>query len=113
MFEGIYQRSNNRGGESVDDINSTVESEQLAADDALKLASNLPLATLFLLLQESCKSLIQTKTMQVIKLRCMLKESQDARIGFVNNDKVVQPEVRPYTRDGKLFISGTLPTRKD
>ncbi len=32
-----YQRSNNRGGENVDDINSTVVAEQLAADDAMQL----------------------------------------------------------------------------
>ena len=32
-----YQRSKNKGGESVDDINSTVEAEQIAADDAMQL----------------------------------------------------------------------------
>ena len=35
--EDKYQRSNNRGGESVDDINATVASEQIAADEAMQI----------------------------------------------------------------------------
>ena len=31
------KRSNNRGGENVDDINATVVAEQIAADDAMQL----------------------------------------------------------------------------
>ena len=37
ILKDRYQRSKNRGGESVDDINSTVEAEQIAADDAMQL----------------------------------------------------------------------------
>ena len=43
--EGKYQRSKNRGGENVDDINSTVEAEQIAADDAMQLGEDLLSAT--------------------------------------------------------------------
>ena len=35
--DDFYQRSNNRGGENVDDINSTVASEQIAADEAMQI----------------------------------------------------------------------------
>ena len=38
--KGIYQRSNNRGGENVDDINQTVKAEQEAADDTMQIGEH-------------------------------------------------------------------------
>ena len=101
--EDIYQRSNNRGGEPVDDINSTVESEQLAADDALQVGEQFAIGNvLFVVQRRKLQQFDPDKDKeQVITLRCIsTKESQDARIGFVNDDKVVQPEARSYVRDG-------------
>ena len=62
ISEHKYQRSNNRGGENVDDINSTVEAEQIAADDAMQLGerfaignnSSSSLNIKFIIFDESC-----------------------------------------------------------
>ena len=93
--EDFYQRSNNRGGENVDDINSTVESDQLAADDAMQVGEQFAVGNVvFVVTKRKLQQYDPEKgDTQTITMRCIsTKESQDARIGFVNDDDVVDPD---------------------
>jgi hypothetical protein len=99
----FYQRSNNRGGEPVDDINSTVESEQLAADEAMQVGEQFAIGNaVFVVTKRRLPQFDPVqKESQKITLRCIsTKESQDARIGFVNDNTVVEPPDH-FVADGK------------
>jgi len=89
-----YLRSDDRGGENVDDINSTVESEQLAADDAMQVGEQFAIA--------NTKWVVTDRTLerfdpdidetQKIHLKCIdTSESQQKLIGLVSETNVVSP----------------------
>ena len=93
--EDFYQRSNNRGGENVDDINATVEAEQIAADEAMQIGEQFAIGNLtFVVISRKLQRFDpEDNDLQVITLRCIdTEESQDRRIGFVNDNGVVNPK---------------------
>ena len=93
--EDKYQRSKNRGGENVDDINATVEAEQLAADEAMQVGEQFAIGNvLFVVTKRKHQRFDPAIDMtQKITLQCIdTDESQDARIGFVNDQSVIDPE---------------------
>jgi len=100
--EDKYQRSKNRGGENVDDINATVEAEQIAADAAMQVGEQFAVGNvLFVVIGRRHQRFDPTINMtQKISLRCIdTEESQDARIGFVNDHEVIDPE-KDFIADG-------------
>ena len=89
-----YLRSNNRGGENVDDINATVASEQLAADEAMQVGEQFAIA--------NTKWVVTDRTLerfdpdvsntQKILLKCIdTSESQQKLIGLVSEVNVINP----------------------
>ena len=100
--ERRYQRSNNRGGENVDDINATVEAEQIAADQAMQLGEQFAVGNvLFVVTKRKLQRFEPARDdTQKITLECIDNDqSQDARIGFVNDHDVIDPE-KHFIADG-------------
>ena len=89
-----YQRSKNRGGEKVDDINSTVEAEQIAADDAMQLGERFAIGnTLWKVVDRALERYEpDDNKSQFITLRCLdSDESRQRTVGLVSRTKVIQP----------------------
>ena len=93
--EDKYQRSNNRGGENVDDINASVASEQIAADEAMQIGEQFAIA--------NTKWVVTGRTLerfdpdidktQKIRLKCIdNNESRQQVIGLVSEQNVVNPK---------------------
>jgi len=97
-----YQRSNNRGGENVDDINSTVEAEQIAADEAMQLGERFAIGnTLWKVVKRRIDRFDpDVDTVQIITLKCIdVSESNRKEVGLVSENIVIKPD------DEKGFIS--------
>ena len=92
--ERKYQRSNNRGGENVDDINSTVEAEQIAADDAMQLGERFAIGnTLWKVIKRRKEQYDpEGNQSQQITFICVdSDESRQRKVGLVSFDRVVKP----------------------
>ena len=100
--EDKYQRSNNRGGENVDDINASVASEQIAADDAMQIGEQFAIG--------NTKWVVTGRTLerfdpdinktQKIRLKCIdNNESREQVIGLVSERNVVNPR-KDFITDG-------------
>ena len=100
--EDKYQRTDNRGGEGVEDINSTVEAEQLAADDAMQIGERFSIGnTLWKVIKRKITRFDpDVDTRQVITLRCLdTSESVQKTVGLVSDSLVVRP-AHDYIGDG-------------
>jgi hypothetical protein len=89
-----YQRSNNRGGESVDDINSTVEAEQIAVDAAMQLGERFAIGnTVWKVIDRALERYEPDDDKnQFITLRCLdSDESRQRTVGLVSRKNVIQP----------------------
>ena len=89
-----YQRSKNKGGESVDDINSTVEAEQIAADDAMQLGEKFAIGNTVWKVVD--RALVRYEpsgeSNQLITLRCLgSDESRQQTVGLVSRKNVIEP----------------------
>ena len=105
--EDIYERSNNRGKESVDDINQTVRSEQLAADDALQVGEQFAIGnTIWKVVRRRLTRFTPEEDNardQFITLRCIdTNESRQKQIGVLNRDLVIDPSDH-FISDGGEF----------
>lgn len=92
--EDKYQRSNNRGGENVDDINSTVAAEQLAADDEMQVGERFAIGnTLWKVTKRRLERYDPDGNQsQIITLRCIdSDESRQRTIGIVSHNLVIRP----------------------
>lgn len=89
-----YQRSNNRGGEKVDDINSTVEAEQIAADDAMQIGERFAIGNTVWKVVDRALDRYEpdAEPNQFITLRCLgSDESRQQTVGLVSRTKVIEP----------------------
>ena len=98
-----YKRSNNKGGESVDDINSTVEAEQIAADDAMQLGERFAIGNTVWKVVD--RSLVRYEPSddknQLITLRCLdSDESRQRTVGLVSRKNVIEPSKHFIADDG-------------
>ena len=101
--ENKYQRRKNKGGENVDDINSTVESEQIAADEAMQIGEEFAIGnTKWVVTKRSLDRFDpDIDETQLITLRCEdVDESNIKRIGLVSNAKAITP-AQDFITDGK------------
>ena len=92
--EDKYQRSDNRGGENVDDINATVASEQIAADEAMQIGEQFAIAnTKWVVISRRLERFDpDIKKTQKIRLKCIdTDESRQRVIGLVSQKNVVDP----------------------
>ena len=109
--EGKYQRSNNRGGENVDDINSTVAAEQIAADDAMQLGERFAIGnTIWKVTKRALRRYDpDVDKSQFITLRCLdSDESRQRQVGLVSREKVIQP-AQGFISDGGGVGAGFFP----
>jgi hypothetical protein len=89
-----YQRSNNRGGENIDDINATVEAEQIAADDAMQLGERFAIGnTIWKVVDRALERYEpDDNKSQFITLRCLdSDESRQRTVGLVSRKNVIEP----------------------
>jgi hypothetical protein len=106
-----YQRSNNRGGENVDDINSTVVAEQLAADDAMQIGERFAIGnTLWKVTDRRLDRYDpDVNQSQFITLRCLdSDESRQRQVGLVSSENVIQPS-KGFIADGAGIGAGFFP----
>ena len=92
--DDFYQRSNNRGGENVDDINSTVASEQIAADEAMQIGEKFAIGNTTWIVSGRTLERYDPdiNKVQKIRLRCIdNNESQQQVIGLVDRRNVINP----------------------
>ncbi|MAZ73806.1 MAG: hypothetical protein CMC70_11750 [Flavobacteriaceae bacterium] len=109
--EDKYQRSNNRGGENVDDINSTVIAEQLAADDAMQIGERFAIGnTLWKVTDRKLDRYEPDDNQsQFITLRCLdSDESRQRQVGLVSLKNVIQPS-KDFIADGGGIGAGFFP----
>ena len=103
--EDKYQRSNNRGGENVDDINSTVAAEQIAADEAMQVGEQFAIGNTKWVVTERALERFDPDVpdTQKIKLKCIdTDESLGRSIGIVSEANVVNPSKDFIGDDGEL-----------
>ena len=89
-----YQRSNNRGGENVDDINATVAAEQIAADDAMQIGERFSIGnTLWKVIKRRFDRYDPDgDRSQIITLRCIdSDESLRRKVGIISRSLVLKP----------------------
>jgi len=107
----VYDSVKGQVGEKVDDINSTVLSEQLAADSAMQRGEIFAIGnTLWMVVDRKLEfnPELEEKDDQHIRLKCIdTKESIQKKIGIVNLNKVVRPEV--YIDDVQGVGAGFFP----
>ena len=101
--ENRYKRSKNKGGESVDDINSTVEAEQIAADDAMQLGERFAIGNTVWKVVD--RALVRYEPSddknQLITLRCLdSDESRQRTVGLVSRKNVIEPSKHFIADDG-------------
>jgi len=92
--EDKYQRSKNRGGENVDDINSTVESEQIAADETMQIGEEFAIGNTRWLVTNRKLDRFEPDgdEAQQIRLKCVsVDESSLQSIGLVSTSNVIKP----------------------
>jgi hypothetical protein len=107
----VYDSVKGQVGEKVDDINSTVLSEQLAADSAMQRGEIFAIGnTLWVVISRNLEfnPELEEKQDQKIHLKCIdTKESMEKKIGIVNLAKVVKPDV--YIDDVQGVGAGFFP----
>jgi len=92
--EDRYKREKNRGGESVDDINATVEAEQIAADNAMQFGERFAIGnTIWKVVDRALERYEPDDDKnQLITLRCLdLDESRQQTVGLVSRKNVIKP----------------------
>ena len=97
-----YQRSSNRGGENVDDINQTVKAEQIAADEALQVGEQFAIGnTKWIVTARGTEQFDPDgKDRVLIKMKCIdTDESGQKTIGLVSDKLVIDPK-DGHTGDG-------------
>ena len=102
ISEDKYLRSDNRGGESVGDINSTVEADQIAADEALQLGEQFSVGnTKWVVVERRLEQFNPDKEdIQKITLKCVDTDlSRKAQIGLISRTEVLLPD-REFISDG-------------
>ena len=98
-----YKRSKNKGGESVDDINSTVEAEQIAADAAMQLGERFAIGnTVWKVVDRALERYEPGDDKnQFITLRCLdSDESRQRTVGLVSRKNVIEPSKHFIADDG-------------
>ncbi len=109
-----YEGRKDQAGEKVDDINSTVRSEQLAADDAMQIGEIFAIGgTTWKVRRRSLARFNpdESKTDQLINLVCIdTDQSLQKKIGIVSESKVIAPEV--YIDDLSGVGAGFFPLTK-
>ncbi len=100
-----YASRKNQVGEKVDDINSTVLAEQIAADVAMQKGEIFAIGnTLWKVIGRSQTQFnpeLEEKPDQKIRLKCIdTSESAENKVGIVNLEKVVRPETYLDDLDG-------------
>ena len=109
-----YEGRKDQAGEKVDDINSTVRSEQLAADDAMQIGEIFAIGgTTWKVRRRSLARFNpdESKTDQLINLVCIdTDQSLQKKIGIVSESKVIAPEV--YIDDLGGVGAGFFPLTK-
>jgi hypothetical protein len=102
--EDFYQRSSNRGGENVDDINQSVNAEQIAADDALQIGEHFAIGnTKWLVVDRTPDPFNPEGNRRTeITLKCTdVSESRSKLIGLVSESLVINPDDKiGHTGDG-------------
>ncbi len=93
-----YASRKDQLGEKVDDINSTVVSDQISADAAMQMGEIFAIGnTLWKVISRSQTEFnpeLEEKPDQQIRLRCIdVGESPEKKIGIVSLDRVVSPEI--------------------
>jgi hypothetical protein len=93
-----YASKKDQLGEKVDDINSTVVSDQVSADAAMQMGEIFAIGnTLWKVISRSQTEFnpeLEEKPDQQIRLRCIdTGESPEKKIGIVSLDRVVSPEI--------------------
>ncbi len=114
----VYESRGDQRGEKVDDINSTVLSEQLAADDAMQIGEIFAIAgTVWKVRKRSLARFnpdSKDKDLngdQVINLVCIdTSESLQKKIGIVSESKVIAPKT--YIDDLAGIGAGFFPLTK-
>jgi len=110
----VYESRKDQLGEKVDDINSTVLSEQLAADDAMQIGEIFAIAgTVWKVRKRSLARFDpdESKTDQVINLVCIdTSESLQKKIGIVSENNVIAPKT--YIDDLAGVGAGFFPLTK-
>lgn len=97
-----YQRTSKKEGETVDDINQTIISEQLAADDAMQIGEKFAIGnTLWTVVKRKLERFDPDgKNSQIITLRCLdVTESRGGKIGLVSETLVINPEEKDFISD--------------
>ncbi len=112
--EDAYESRKDQRGEKVDDINSTVLSEQLAADDAMQIGEIFAIAgTVWKVRRRSLARFNpdEAKTDQIINLVCIdTSQSLQKKIGIVSQSKVIAPKT--YIDDLAGIGAGFFPLTK-
>ena len=109
--ENKYQRNDNKGGESVGDINASVEAEQLAADESMQIGEEFAIGnTRWVVsgrrLERFDPDINET---QKIRLKCIdTDESQQRTIGLVSRQNVVNPSKGFVADDGPNGIGAAF-----
>ena len=101
--EDFYERKEDKGKESVEDINSSVEAEQIAADDALQVGEQFAIGnTVWVVAKRKLPQFIPDgDENQKITLECVsTDESLNKVVGIVSSELVINPDVG-HTGDGK------------
>tara|TARA_A100001201_G_scaffold110056_1_gene94099 strand:- start:4398 stop:8864 length:4467 start_codon:yes stop_codon:yes gene_type:complete len=112
--EDKYQRQGGdeeRGGENVDDINSTVESEQLAADEAMQVGEQFAIAGTKWRVTDRSEVQFDPDGEDPVKitLECTdVSESKQKLIGIVSRQNVVNPS-RDFISDKGGVGAGFFP----
>tara|TARA_R100001509_G_scaffold37884_1_gene20451 strand:+ start:16 stop:4524 length:4509 start_codon:yes stop_codon:yes gene_type:complete len=112
--EDKYRRTSKKRGESVDDINQTVASEQIAADDVMQVGEQFAIGNT--LWKVAKRRLTQydpdapNAKRQIITLRCLsVDESRNKKIGLVSEKLVIKPEGRDFISDKSGIGAGFFP----
>jgi len=85
-----YKRSGK--GESVEDINTAVEAEQIAADEAMQLGEHFEIGGTIWKVTNRTSQIFTPEANQEIELTCVnVKDSLLSKIGIVNKDRVMNP----------------------
>ena len=100
--ENLYERSKNKGKESVEDINASVQAEQIAADDAMQVGEQFAIGnTVWVVTKRRLQQFDPDgEKDQRITLKCLsTDESRQKVVGIVSPELVINPEVG-HTGDG-------------
>ena len=101
--EDKYLRPDDGGGEYVEDINSTVASEQIAADEALQLGEQFAIGnTRWVVIKRKLQRFDpDIQEHQTINLKCIgTDESRQSEIGIVSVNEVINPDELDFISDG-------------